>query len=141
VGVEVTEVRDDNGRVFDRAGGIQLPSREDIVKRTMAGEAVPETRIRLFIEVEGGELLEGQKVTIQTSDIVLKRADQFGIDFFDPRDELMSDDAWMGLHLDRRVQMHLDLAEWAEPAEVLYRVTFPVGEHEELTVDHDGRPA
>jgi hypothetical protein len=141
MGDEVTQVTDANGRIFNRAGGISIPAAEDIIKREMANEATPETRIRLLIEVEGGELAEGVKVSIQTGDILLKKADQFGIDFFDPEDELMSDDAWLGLHWDRRVQMHLDLAELVDPEKPIYFVTYPVAEDQTLTIDENGSPA
>ena len=129
-----------NGREFERAGGMHIPSPSDFAGREPT-DPVPETIARVHIEIENGALPEGQKVTIQTCDIVLKGTDQLNIDLFDPEDEKMSDDAWLGLHNDRRIRMHLEPSELRPgPNGEIYWVTFPV-ENGEMVVNQDGRPA
>lgn len=129
------------GRFFERAGGMVIPSPADFAGKGPLDEA-PETIVRFTIEVEGGALPEGQTVTIKTCDIVLKGMEQLGIDYFDPEDEKMSDDAWLGLHNDRRIRMHLEPSELRPgPNGEIYTVTFPTGEDETMRINQDGRPA
>ncbi len=126
-----------NGQVFERAGGISIPSFELFADKG-PNDPIPETIIRVFVEIEGGELKKGERVTIQTTDFLLKQPEQFKMEYYDPEEEKWTDHAWLGHHNDRRVRVVMELAEVKNLDDFVYKVTFPIGDNDYSTVDQDG---
>lgn len=113
-----------NGQYYERVGGMTIPT-------DLPGlEQIPETRVRIKLEFEGGGMKEGEMITLELEPLKLTKYGQFTFDVLeetpDIYDHLPNDVVPRARH--QAVRMQLDFTPVDPNADKIYTVTYPGGQ-------------
>ena len=113
-----------NGGWWERVGGLTIPTPVPGAKPT---DPIPETRVKMTFEIEGGGIEEGEKVTVEFEPVTLTRYGQLEIDLLElePDDTVEYDPVSIRVQ-PKMLRLKLDPTRVPESG-TIYRVTFPGG--------------